>query len=396
MKSSRRSFLAAGLAFPAAGLAIPRSAGTPAPVSAAVLAQDKAALDKTAPDKLTYRTLGKTGLKVTSVGFGCMITSDASVIERAADAGINYFDTARGYQSGNNERMVGAALKNKRKQVYISTKTGAKDKAGALEHLDTSLKELGTDYVDIWYLHGKGTAAQLTDDLLDAQQTAKKAGKIRFTGVSLHSGHSEVIPAAIQSGKIDVILISYNFTMGKQQDELIAKATAAGIGVVAMKVMAGGFRSVKEGSPNYAILKRTGAMAAALRWVLKNPGIATTIPSTTDMEQLDDNFKCMPAKFSGEDEKTLAAHLEQIGPLYCRMCGFCSGTCRKGLPVSDLLRFVTYAEGYGQFALGRERFRELSDDVTAVRCGDCAACTVECPHGVRVAERVSRAQELFA
>ncbi|HEY1205817.1 MAG: aldo/keto reductase [Bryobacteraceae bacterium] len=385
MTSSRRSFLATGLALPAAGLAIPRPGRTPAVPSAA----------PAAPDKLAFRTLGKTGLKVTSLGFGCMITSDASVIVRAADAGINYFDTARGYQSGNNERMVGAALKSKRQQVHISTKTGAKDKAEALAQLDTSLKELGTDYVDIWHLHGKQTAAQLTDDLLEAQQIAKKAGKIRFAGVSLHSGHAEVIPAAIQSGKIDVILMAYNFTMGSRLDEWIVKAKAAGLGVVAMKVMAGGYRHLRDDSPSGAILKRPGAMSAALRWVLKNPDIGTTIPSMTDMDQFEDNFKCMPAKFSAEDEKTLAAHLERIGPLYCRMCSLCAGTCRRGLPVSDLLRFVTYADGYGQFALGRERFRELPGDVTAVRCGDCAHCTVQCPHGVHVAERISRAQELF-
>ncbi len=89
-----------------------------------------------------------------------MITSDASVIEKAADLGINYFDSARGYQSGNNERMVGAALKGKRKNLILSTKTGAGNRQGALEHLETSLKELGTDYIDIWYLHGKGSIAR--------------------------------------------------------------------------------------------------------------------------------------------------------------------------------------------------------------------------------------------
>jgi uncharacterized protein len=385
MKSSRRSFLASGLVLPAAGLAIPKS-DQPALPSAA----------QASPDKLNYRVLGKTGLKVTSVGFGCMITSDASVIERAADAGINYFDTARGYQSGNNERMVGAALKSRRKQVCLSTKTGAPDKAGALAHLDTSLKELGTDYVDVWYLHGKGKPEQLTDDLLDAQQTAKKAGKIRFAGVSLHSGHAEVIPAAIQSGKIDVLLIGYNFTMGTHVDDLIAKATAAGLGVVAMKVMAGGGRGLRGDTSNAAILQRPGAMTAALRWVLKNPGIATTIPSMTDMDQFEENFKCMPARFSAEDEKTLAAHLERIRPLYCSMCGSCEGACPKGLPVADVLRFLTYAEGYGQFALGRERFLGLPAEMAAVRCGDCTDCAVKCPHGVRVPERLSRAQELFA
>ena len=385
MNSSRRTFLAGGLALPVAGLALPtpaRPVAEPAPAAF--------------PDKMPIGTLGKTGLKVTRVAFGCMITSDASVITRAADLGINYFDTARVYQSGNNERMVGAALKGKRDKIYLSTKTGAGDKAGALAHLDTSLQEIGTDHVDIWYLHGKSKAEDLTDDLLDAQQTAKQAGKIRFAGVSIHKGHELVIPAAIRSGKIDVILVAYNFTMGDKIDPLIEQAKAAGIGVVAMKVMAGGFRAVKEDNPNYAILKRDGALTAALKWVLKNPRVDTTIPSMTDMDQLEENLKVGPARFTGADEKVLAAHLDRIRPLYCRMCGSCDGTCPKGLPVADVLRFLTYAEGYGQFALGRERFLELSEETTSVRCSDCAICAVKCPNGVRVAERLIRAQELFA
>jgi len=94
-------------------------------------------------------------LKVTTVGMGCMITSDGSVVERAADLGITYFDTARGYQSGNNERMVGAALKRKRKDITLATKSAAKTKEEALQELDTSLKTLGTDHVDIWFCTGR-------------------------------------------------------------------------------------------------------------------------------------------------------------------------------------------------------------------------------------------------
>ena len=118
-KTSRRDFLSTGLS---AGLALPvagagtkmgflNPAGTAAPETAAT------------PVKLDYKVLGRTGLKVTTVGMGCMITSDPSVVERPLDVGINYFDTARGYQHGNNERMVGAALGAKRKQIVLSTKT---------------------------------------------------------------------------------------------------------------------------------------------------------------------------------------------------------------------------------------------------------------------------------
>ena len=181
-KSSRRDFLAA------AGLALPTVA-----FSSVGRVQQARTLPPPKPE-LSYRVLGKTGLKVTSVGFGCMITSDPSVIERAADIGITYFDSARGYQNGNNERMVGAALKSKRNSITLSTKTQARTKEEALKHIDTSLAELGTDHVDIWYLHGKSKPEDLTDELLEAQQIAKKAGKTRFVGVSTHGGQRGALP----------------------------------------------------------------------------------------------------------------------------------------------------------------------------------------------------------
>ncbi len=183
MNSSRRNFLSTSVALPVAGLwGLSNKAARAGPG------------DEVPPVKLDYRTLGRTGLRVTTVGFGCMVTSDASVIERAADLGINYFDTARGYQGGNNERMVGAALKKKRKDLFISTKSGSRTKEHALSDLETSLRELGTDYVDIWYLHGKDAPVGVTDELIEAQEIARKQGKIRFSGVSTHKGQKDLLP----------------------------------------------------------------------------------------------------------------------------------------------------------------------------------------------------------
>jgi predicted aldo/keto reductase-like oxidoreductase len=386
--SSRRNFLLTGLAVPAAASAARSSADDQKQAAA-----PRAAI---ASPQLRYRILGETGLRVTSVGFGCMVTSDGSVIERAADIGITYFDTARGYQGGNNERMVGAALKGKRQNITLSSKTHSATKEAALADLDTSLRELGTDHLDIWYLHAKEKPADVTDELIDAQQTAKKAGKIRFAGVSTHKGQAELIPALIANPHIDVILTAYNFSMGQTLDPVIAAAHAAGKGVVAMKVMAGGLRLAKPGNKLYDTFKRDGALVAALRWVLKSPDVDTTIPSMTDMDQLEENLKAMTGGFSKSDETLLARQLEHIAPLYCRMCGQCDGSCAKGLPVADILRCLTYADGYGQFSLGRERFLELPAEVAQVRCGSCSSCTVDCPHGVRVSERLARAQELFA
>jgi predicted aldo/keto reductase-like oxidoreductase len=384
--ASRRSFLAAaGLALPVAASAARSTDPPPAP--------SKSAGSPT--PALEYRILGKTGLKVTAVGFGCMITSDGSVIERAADMGITYFDTARVYQNGNNERMVGAALKNRRKNIVLSSKTGAHTRADALANLDTSLKELGTDYLDIWYLHGKTHPEDVTDELIDAQQAAKQAGKIRFAGVSTHSGQPQLIPFLAAHPKIDVILSAYNFTVEPVVTTVLEQAAKAGKGTVAMKVMAGGFRRLAPTDPNYQKLKQDGGMLSALKWVTRNTSVHTTVPSMTDIDQLEENFKAMSAPFGRDDEKRLAAQLEHISPLYCRMCGACQGQCRQGLPVEDMLRFVTYAEAYGQFALGREHFLSLAPAHIAANCGDCDSCTVECPHGVKVPERLLRAQELF-
>jgi hypothetical protein len=372
--SSRREFLGGGLTLPALAVA-PLGAGG-----------------------VRYRTLGRTGLKVSTVGFGCMITSDASVIQRAADMGINHFDTARIYRGGNNERMVGAALKGCRQSVYIASKTQARTRQRALEDLDASLRELGTDYLDVWHLHDRTSAAELTDELLDAQQTAKKQGKIRFAGVSTHS-KAEVIRAAVASGRIDVVLTAYNFVMDQGLEPVLEAAHKAGLGVVAMKVMAGGYRN----TPYYptppgakARLQREGALLAALKWSIRDPWVHTSIPSMVDVEQLEENFRAMSSPFTEADGQLLAAHLELIRPLYCRMCGSCTGTCPQGLPVADVLRYLTYADGYGQFALGREKFLALPEEARQVRCRECASCAVRCPNGVRVAERLTRAQEWFA
>jgi len=386
MSSSRRRFLAAGLALPAAASATRSEEQT----------QTQPPSRKLGTPAFQYKVLGKTGLKVTKLGFGCMVTSDGSVVERAADLGITYFDTARGYMNGNNERMVGAALKRKRNDITLSTKTHAATKEEALRDLDTSLKELGTDHVEIWYLHAKTRPEEVTDDLIEAQQIAKKAGKIRFAGVSSHSGQKELLPWLAKNPHIDVVLTGYNFTQEAFMNEVIAEVEKAGKGVVAMKVMAGGIRRMRPGDPNLDRLKRDGALPAALQWVLQNPHIHTAIPSMTDMDQLEENLKAMAQPFGEPQKKLLAMHLRDISPLYCRMCGACDGQCRKGLPVADVLRFLTYAEGYGQFGLARERYQELDPAHASAKCADCPGCTVQCPHGVKVASRLMRAQELFA
>lgn len=373
LDSSRRGFLAASL-----------TSLAPAPQAPQ--------LKQTLP----YRTLGKTGMKVSVLGFGCMTTTDPTVIEQAADIGVNYFDTARGYQQGNNERMVGAALKSRRDKLFISSKSNSRTKEQAMGHLDTTLKELGVDYIDIWYMHAKSKPEDVPDELLDAQDEARRQGKIRFRGVSTHAGMKELIPYLIGKGRTDVVLTSYNFTMEPWMEDCLDQLKKADIGVVAMKVMAGGFRRIKPDDPLHGKFSKGGAMAAALKWAVRRPEVHTSIPGIMDLDQLDENFKAVCGKFEARDKELLARQLHDITPLYCRMCGSCRGACAKGLPVSDVVRYMSYLEGYGQFALARENYHSMPEELQQVRCSDCLKCTVHCPNGVRVVERMSRAQEVLA
>jgi predicted aldo/keto reductase-like oxidoreductase len=347
-----------------------------------------------------------------------MTTSDPSVITRAANLGVNLFDTARVYQNGNNERMVGAALKDVRQKVIISSKSVAKTKAGLLADLDTSLRELGTDYLDIWYLHNRNEPGEVTDDLLEAQRVARQSGKIRFAGVSTHFNMDKVLAHQARLGQTDVVLTTYNFAMrsvdaGQNANpdapktdmaEAIRSARKAGLGIVVMKVMAGGVNRVRRGDRVYGAnpqelsrrLGQPGVPVAAIKWALKNESVDTAEVCMTDHDELDENLRAMAEPYAEKDEKLLTAQLAGIGPGYCRMCGSCGGVCEKGIPVPDVLRFLTYAEGYGQFALARERYLEMPQPAREARCRDCTSCTFRCAYGVAVRDRLGRAQELLA
>ena len=195
---SRRQFLQAGLALPAVGLVsssgmnpeFQGSASAPQPV---------------------YRTLGKTGLKVSGVGYGIGFVPIPEVVARALDMGVNYFDTSRDY--GDSEKIFSGVIKGKRDKIVIATKSGRTKKAHILKDLDTSLKVLGTDYVDIWHLHGRDKPAQVPDEAIEALEICKKSGKARFIGFSCHDLNN-MVHFILKTGKFDVIQTTYSFPIG--------------------------------------------------------------------------------------------------------------------------------------------------------------------------------------
>lgn len=372
--ASRRKFLQSGLILPAAGLAAPGELRIP-DMSAA---------------RAAYRKLGKTGLQVSPVGSGVGIAPDPDVIARAMDLGVNYFDTARGYGAGNSERITGMALKGKRDKVILATKTDATTAPEVFKDMDASLKTLGMDFVDIWHLHSRDTPGAISDEVVAACLALKKQGKARFIGVSTHDVNA-VADRILEIDRFDVVQTTYSYAIGAPfRNAAIARLHNAGIGVVAMKVVI----AVAGFVPREVHLPKEGPLAA-IKWVLTNPAIATTVPYVKNVEELEMNVRAMTEPYTPQDEKMLYVRNEEIRPYYCRMCYACQGKCSNGIPVAEALRFLAYNDFGGSFRQAQQHYMQLPKKIRAVQCRDCSACAVQCPNGVDVRARLMRAQQVL-
>jgi len=375
---SRREFLQAGLAVPAAGL-----------LSSPRLEAALEAVQGT--PQVVYRTLGKTGLKVSGVGYGIGFVPVTEVVARAIDMGINYYDTARDY--GDSEKIFSGVIKGKRDKIIIATKSPSRKKADILKDLDTSLQALGTDHVDIWHLHARDTPAAIPDEAVEAMRLCKQSGKARFIGFSCHDTNN-MADFAIKNN-FDVVQTTYSFAIGSYyRDQAIAKLHAAGIGVIAMKVVVALSGLHLKGFDNPPHSTGEGPLAG-IKWVLNNPAIGTTVPFMQKISELEMNFRAMSEPYTPADEKMIYVRNEQIRPFYCRMCYQCKGQCPKGVPIADALRSLAYHDFGGNYHQAAVSFRDVTKDVRDVRCSDCSSCAVQCPNGVHVQERMIRAQELL-
>lgn len=349
---------------------------------------------KPAGEKFPARTLGRTGLSVPVITMGVMNTSNPALVRVALDAGMFFLDTAQGYQRGTNESMIGEVLKGRPRDSFaIATKASMpKHQTTGLygedvteeayaKKIDVSLKSLGLDHVEVYHHHGTWTReATLYEPILNALVKAKQAGKVRFIGVTTHRNEPEVIQAAIDAKVYDVILTAYNFRQ-KHVAEMkagIAKAAAAGLGVIAMKTIGGNVGGAYHNQQIDA--------PAALKWALQDPNVHTIITGFTTFDQFETDLAVLRDTTLTKAE---AAYLRRVAlqpGLYCQGCGGCVGQCVSRLPIPDLMRAYMYVHGYGNLSAAQEAVGALS--LPANPCGDCAACPVVCRNGWHVSERV--------
>lgn len=346
--------------------------------------------------RIVYRQLGSTGFQVSEVGFGAMNTRDAELIHAAIDAGINYLDTAHGYMKGVNEEIVGTVMKTKRDKVFLSTKvhTAGRSAKEVRTMMELSLKRLQTDCVDCIFMHMPDTRKEALDEVhLKVLEQAKKDGLCRFVGVSTHQRQAEILDAAVESKFYDAVLVGYNYTSPSDIKEAIERARKSGIAIIAMKTQVKG-----KGYPDHNMGNIT-INQAALKWVLQDPHVDTTIPGMTAFEQLTEDLSVMGMKLSFYDNRELNKYSKSLDGIYCRGVSGCTGCqeqCPKGVNICELNRCLGYAYGYGDMNLARENYNQLPSSCRVDVCNDCDECVVRCVNGLNLTRTVQRARELFA
>ena len=363
------------------------------------------------PSVKSYREIGKTGLKMSDISFGAGKLSVASMVLRAVDSGINYFDTAPDY--GQSEKTLGEAMgKIQRDKVIITSKfchpqpypghlpLGSK-KDDFIASVDGSLSRMKTDYLDFCFVHAIGEMSKdletekkrlLNDEMFEAVADLKKAGKIRFLGTSSHGPNNmeELLMIAVNSGHFDVIQPSFNFMKFPKLPEVIKEAHRRGVGVIAMKTLAGAKDMNVES-------KGEEFSNAAFKWVLKYPevsGLIVTMKTASDIELY---LKASGAKFTTSDQNVLERYARLYGSEYCRTgCGECERSCVLGVEIASIMRYRMYFRDYCMEKRAMQSYVLLKQNASA--CSGCVepSCVGSCPHGLPVRDMLCDAHELMS
>jgi len=353
-----------------------------------------------------YKRLGRTELKISDISFGSsrLRSGEERLVHHAMDRGINYFDSAESYTSGQSETVIGNAIKGKRDQVYLVSKTltSSSTTADVMMHdLEGSLRRLRTDYVDVYMNHAVNDVDQLKNpEWAEFVQRARSQGKIRYSGCSGHAGHLiECLDFALDEDLIDVMLVAYNFgqdpkfyegltrsfvTVATQPDlpRVLAKAKARDVGVVTMKTLMGArlndMRPFESGGATFA--------QAAFSWVLSNPDVDAVVISMTSEENIDEYLGASGANaVSAEDRRLLDQYAHLNGANYCKhACNLCEGACPYGVPIADVLRTRMYATDYQDVAFARSEYALLASNASACLSCDGKPCQDACPGGIDI------------
>ncbi len=341
------------------------------------------------PLTMRYRGLGATGLEVSEIAFGAHGIDNPVLMSAALEAGVNTFCTSGHYLDGREEVATGEAISRinfPRDKIVILTGNPLRpgDTVDSiLEDVDSSLRRLRTDVIDV-YCNGMVQSRDdvVADDLFEAMQRAKQAGKVRHLGMSSHHGGQQAwLNAGIECGQYDVFFIKYDFVSYPDQDEILRRAAEKGIGTIVFKTNAGNRKhEVKDLEAGGLSFEQ-----ATWKWALTNSYVSSVAVTLSNFNQIQD---CLEAVGSSLDETEIAM-LHRYGSemynRYCRFCATCEGSCPRHVAVADIMRYEMYFTCYGREKEAMRLYRELPDVKTAAACDRCEGpCDGACPFGRQV------------
>ena len=331
-----------------------------------------------------YTTLGKTGIRISRLGFGGIpiqkidAAGTKELFVRLREAGINYVDTARGYTVS--EEYIGEAIEGMREHFVRATKSMARTKEAMAKDIDISLANLRTDYIDLYQVHNP-TLGQLEQVIaaggaLEALLEAKAAGKIGHIGLTAHS--TEVFEMALSLDWVETIMFPYNI-VETQGEALMQKCTEKDIGFIAMKPLAGG-----------ALEDATLAM----RFIAKNPDVTVVIPGMAEAKEIEQNLAavCDASPLTDAENAKIAEIRETLGTQFCRRCNYCA-PCTVGINIPGVFLMDGYLTRYGLGDWAKARYEAM--EKKASDCVGCGVCETRCPYQLPIREMLKNAAERF-
>ena len=328
---------------------------------------------------MEYRILGKTGLKISRMGFGGIpiqkIDEEGTrkLLHEMMEMGVNYIDSARGYTVS--EQYIGYGLEGIRDKFVLATKSMSRTKEAMAADIETSLGNFRTDYIDLYQVHNP-SMEQLDQVIgeggaLEALMEAKAAGKIGHIGLTAHS--TAVFERALGLDWVETIMFPYNI-VEQQGAELIHKCAEKNIGFIDMQPLAGG-----------AIEDAT----LALRYVCSNPDVTVVIPGMAEVRELEQNLAaCSNTEpLADEELKAMDKVREQLGTDFCRRCNYCA-PCTVGINIPSVFLFAGYLQRYDLADWAKDRYSTLK--VKASACIGCGKCEPRCPYHLPIREKLKK------
>jgi len=359
---------------------------------------------------MEYRLLGRTGLKVSALGFGTMrfkmaeghVDQDLAipVLHRAMDLGINYFDSAVGYCNSESEMVLGKALQGRRAGMVVSTKYPAWGRNPSADDcrriIEQSLLRLDIEAIDIYQMHGidweRAQRVLARGAAVDGARGAKEEGLVRHLGFSFHDDPRRMVDIIEAVPEFDVVTCQYNL-LDRSNEESMAYAHERGLGVAVMGPVGGG-RLGFSSERIQGLLPggRRSSPEIALRFVLSNSNVSVALSGMNTIEMVEENTAAASQQrpLSSKERQRILEMLEenrQLSELYCTGCGYCM-PCPNGVNIPENFRLMNLHRVWGLTEHARQGYRsfgpEKPDNLNADACVECGECEPKCPQKIPI------------